>query len=113
LETLADLDRDDPKLAFQAARSVGLYRRLWASYAPKHPEGEIPDEDDKISKEATPKLSNERDGLQLRPDGKLFRLYSFEQALEQTQERLTGALKNWNQCPKSDLALLMDINRRA
>ncbi|KAJ5300047.1 hypothetical protein PENANT_c154G08677 [Penicillium antarcticum] len=25
LETLADLDRDDPKLAFQAARSVGLF----------------------------------------------------------------------------------------
>jgi hypothetical protein len=31
LETLADLDRDDPKLAFQAARPVGLFRRLWAS----------------------------------------------------------------------------------
>ncbi|KGO69279.1 hypothetical protein PITC_094780 [Penicillium italicum] len=25
LETLADLDRDDPKLAFQAARSVGIF----------------------------------------------------------------------------------------
>ncbi|CAG8253249.1 unnamed protein product, partial [Penicillium nalgiovense] len=31
LETLANLDRDDPKLAFQAARPVGLFRRLWAS----------------------------------------------------------------------------------
>ncbi|KAI3092592.1 hypothetical protein CBS147333_10228 [Penicillium roqueforti] len=110
LETLADLDRDDPKLAFQAARTVGLYPRLWTSYVPKHLEGEIPDENDKTSKEATTKLSN---GLQLRPDEQLSRLYSFEQALEQTQERLIGVLKDWNQCPRSDLALLMDIKSRA
>ncbi|KAI3095269.1 hypothetical protein CBS147333_9805 [Penicillium roqueforti] len=113
LETLADLDRDDPKLAFQAARPVGLYRRLWASCVPKHLEGEIPDENDKTSKEATTKLSKERDGLQLRPDEQLSRLYSFEQALEQTQERLIGVLKDWNQCSRSDLALLMDIKKRA
>ncbi|CRL27352.1 unnamed protein product [Penicillium camemberti] len=43
----------------------------------------------------------------------LSRLYSFEQALEQTQERLIGVLKDWNQCPRSDLALLMDIKSRA
>ena len=113
METLADLDRDDPKLAFQAARTVGLYRRLWASCVPKHLEGGIPDENHKTSKEATTKLSNERDGLQLRPDEQLSRLYSFEQALEKTQERLTGLLKDWNQCSKSELALLMDIKRRA
>lgn len=80
---------------------------------PKHLEGEIPDENDKTSKEATTKLSNERDGLQLRPDEQLSRLYSFEQALEQTQERLIGVLKDWNQCSRSDLVLLMDIKRRA
>ncbi|KAJ6103828.1 hypothetical protein N7486_004050 [Penicillium sp. IBT 16267x] len=28
LEALADLERDDPKLAFQASRLVGIYRRL-------------------------------------------------------------------------------------
>lgn len=43
LETLADLDRDDPKLAFQEARHVGLYRHLWASCVPKRLEGEISD----------------------------------------------------------------------
>ncbi|KAJ5651588.1 uncharacterized protein N7484_005311 [Penicillium longicatenatum] len=32
LETLADLERDDPKLAFQASRLVGIYRRLWESW---------------------------------------------------------------------------------
>jgi hypothetical protein len=80
---------------------------------PKHLEGEISEENDKTSKEATTKLSNERDGFQLRPDEQLPRLYSFEQAFEQTQERLTGVLKDWNQCSRSDLVLLMDIKRRA
>ncbi|KAI3286518.1 hypothetical protein DTO002I6_8189 [Penicillium roqueforti] len=113
LETLADLDRDDPKLAFQAARTVGLYRRLWASCVPKHREGEKLDENDKTSREVTTELSNERDGLQHRPGEQLSCLYSFEQALGQTQERLVGVLKGWNQCSRSDLAVLMDIKRHA
>ncbi|CAG8327144.1 unnamed protein product [Penicillium salamii] len=113
LEKLADLDRDDPKLAFQAARTVGLYRRVWALCVPKHREDEKPDENDRAPKEANAKLSNERDGLQHRPDEQLSRLYSFEQALGQTQERLIGVLKDWNQCSRSDLAVLMDIKRRA
>ncbi|KAJ5671396.1 hypothetical protein N7507_000523 [Penicillium longicatenatum] len=29
LETVADLERDDPKRAFQASRLLGIYRRLW------------------------------------------------------------------------------------
>ncbi|KAJ5701410.1 hypothetical protein N7488_008958 [Penicillium malachiteum] len=36
LEALAELDRKDPKLAFQAARILGLYRRLWESCVSKH-----------------------------------------------------------------------------
>ncbi|OQE54875.1 hypothetical protein PENNAL_c0445G11692, partial [Penicillium nalgiovense] len=87
LETLADLDRDDPKLAFQAARPVGLFRRLWAS--------------------STTKLNKQRDGFQLRPDEQLSRLSSLEQALEQTQERLISVLKDWNQSSRGDLAMLM------
>ncbi|KAI1828870.1 hypothetical protein DTO027I6_10317 [Penicillium roqueforti] len=111
LEILADLDRDDPKLAFQAARPVGLFRRLWALCEPKHSESEIPDENDRAPKEATAKLSNGRDGFQLRPDEQLSRLVSLEQALEQTQERLISVLKDWNQSPRGDLAMLMDIER--
>jgi hypothetical protein len=111
LETLADLDRDDPKLAFQAARPVGLFRRLWASCEPKHSEGEIPDENDRAPKEATAKVSNERDGFQLRPDEQLSSLVSLEEALEQTQERLISVLKDWNQSSRGDLAMLMDIER--
>jgi hypothetical protein len=40
LKVLADLERDDPKFAFPAARLVGLYRRLWESCVPKHIDGE-------------------------------------------------------------------------
>ncbi|CAG7952775.1 unnamed protein product [Penicillium salamii] len=112
LETLADLDRDDPKLAFQAARTVGLYRRIWASYVPRHRNGENSDENDKTSWETTIEPSNERDGLRHCPGEQLSHLYSFEQALGQTQERLIGVLKEWNQGSRSDLAMLMNIKRR-
>ena len=36
LQVLADLERDDPKFAFPAARLVGLSRRLWESRVSKH-----------------------------------------------------------------------------
>jgi hypothetical protein len=36
LEKLADLEREDPKLAFQAARLAGLYRRIWTSCVSNH-----------------------------------------------------------------------------
>ena len=37
---LADLERNDPKSAFPAARLIGLYRRLWESCVSKHIEGQ-------------------------------------------------------------------------
>ena len=40
LKVLADLERDDPKFAFPAARIVGLYRRLWESCVSKHIDGQ-------------------------------------------------------------------------
>ena len=36
LKVLAELERDDPKFAFPAARLIGLYRRLWESCVSKH-----------------------------------------------------------------------------
>ena len=36
MKVLADLERDDPKFAFPAARLDGLYRRLWESCVLKH-----------------------------------------------------------------------------
>ena len=40
LKVLADLERDNPKFAFSAARLVGLYRRLWESCVTKQIDGE-------------------------------------------------------------------------
>ncbi|CAG7927822.1 unnamed protein product [Penicillium olsonii] len=84
LETLADLDHNNPKLTFQAARTVGLYRHIWASYVPKHQEDEKPDKNNRAPKETNTKLNNKRDGLQHRPGEQLSHLYSFKQALGQT-----------------------------
>ena len=92
LATLANLERDDPKLAFQAARSVGLYRRLWESCVPRH-------------------LGEERNGPQLPHDEQRLRLLPFEQALEISRERLTVVLSGWNQCSKSSLGMLVDLKR--
>ncbi|CAG8092542.1 unnamed protein product [Penicillium salamii] len=36
LKVLADLESDDPKFGFPAARLVGLYRRLWETCVSKH-----------------------------------------------------------------------------
>jgi hypothetical protein len=40
LKVLADLERDDPKFAFPAARIVRLYRRLWELCVSKHINGQ-------------------------------------------------------------------------
>ncbi|KAI1828917.1 hypothetical protein DTO027I6_10168 [Penicillium roqueforti] len=40
LKVLADLKRDDPKVAFLATRLVGLHRRLWESCVSKHFDGQ-------------------------------------------------------------------------
>ena len=60
---LADLERDDPKFAFPAARLVGLYRCLWESYVSKHNDGEKLEQRNLALKEAGTYLRKERDGL--------------------------------------------------
>jgi hypothetical protein len=96
LKVLADLERDDPKSAFPAARLVGLYRRLWESYVSKHIDGNKLEQDNLVLKEAGVHLRKERDCLQLRHDKQLSRLRFSEQALESSRERLTSVLNDWN-----------------
>ncbi|OGE46378.1 hypothetical protein PENARI_c326G12415, partial [Penicillium arizonense] len=110
LATLANLDRDDPKLAFQAARSVGLYRRLCESCVPRHLNGQDVDQKSQLSKEASINPSKERNGLQL-PHEQQLRLLSFEQALEMSRERLTVVLNGWNQSSKSSLGMFVEVKR--
>ncbi|KAJ5688318.1 hypothetical protein N7536_010937 [Penicillium majusculum] len=70
LKVLADLERDDTKLAFPAARLIGLYRRLWESYKLE--------QHNLVLKEAGAHLRKERDRVQLHHDKQLSRLWVFE-----------------------------------
>ena len=93
---LADLERDDLKFAFPAARLVGLYRRLWESCVSKHIDVQKIEQSNGILKEAGTHLREERDGLQLHHDKQLARLRFFEHALESSRERLINLLDDWN-----------------
>ena len=108
---LADLERDDPKFAFPAARLVGLYRRLWESCVSKHIDVQKIDQSNEILKEAGTHLRKERDGLQLHHDKQLARLRFFEQALESSRERRISLLDDWNYPYSANLTGLTDIAR--
>ncbi|CAG8267720.1 unnamed protein product [Penicillium salamii] len=107
LKVLSDLERDDTKFAFPAARLVGLYRRLWESCVSKHIDGQKLEQSNRILKEASTHLTKERDGLQLRHDKQLSRLRFFEQALESSRGPLTRVLDDWNH----PIRLMPDIAR--
>ena len=92
---LADLEREDPKLAF-LARLAGLYQRLWESCVSKHIDGEKLEQDNLLLKQTGMQLRKQREGLQLRHDKQLSRLRFFEQALGSSRDRLTGVLDDWN-----------------
>ena len=105
------LERDDPKLAFQAARLVGLYRRLWESCVSKHLDCEKANETNQVLRDVSMNLSDENEGLQSRHDEQLSRLCFFDQASNSSRERLTGILIDWNQLSRRDLAELLDVDR--
>ncbi|CAG8217176.1 unnamed protein product [Penicillium nalgiovense] len=111
LKVLADLERDDTKFAFPAARLVGIYRRVWESCVSKHIDGQKLEQDNLILKEAGAQLRKERDLLQLCHDKQLSRLRFFEQALELSRERLSSVIDDWNHPLRLNLAGLPDIAR--
>ncbi|KAI3281826.1 hypothetical protein DTO002I6_9663 [Penicillium roqueforti] len=65
LKVLADLERDDLKFAFPAARLVGLYRRRWESCVSKHIDSQKLEQGNLVLKEAGAHLRKKRDGLQV------------------------------------------------
>jgi hypothetical protein len=109
---LADIERDDPKFAFPAARLVGLYRRLWESCVSKHIDGQKLEQDNFVLKEAGAHLRKKRDGFQARHDKQLSLLRIFEQALELSMERLVSVLDDWNHPSTLNLAGLSDNERK-
>ncbi|CAG8139765.1 unnamed protein product [Penicillium nalgiovense] len=104
LKVLADLERDDPKLVFPAARLVGLYRRLWEPCVSKNIDGQKLEQDNLVLMEAGAHLRKERAGLQVRHDKQLSQLRFFEQALNSSRERLTSVLDDWNHPSRLNLA---------
>jgi hypothetical protein len=93
---LARLEREDPKLAFQAARIVGLYRRLWESCMTKHTEANKLATANHGLRETHRNLTDEKNTMQSCNDGQIARLRFFDQALESSRLRLTDILKEWN-----------------
>ncbi|KAK9846058.1 hypothetical protein MYU51_004992, partial [Penicillium brevicompactum] len=65
LKVLADLERDDPKFAFPAARLVGFYRRLWESCVSKQIDDQKLEQDNLALKEAGAHLRTKSNCLQL------------------------------------------------
>ena len=111
LKVLADLERDDLKFTFPAARLIGLYRRLWGSCVSKHINVQKLDQSNQNLKEAGTYLRKERDGLQLHHEKQLARLRFFGKALESSRERLTSLLDDWNYPYSPNLAGLSDVAR--
>lgn len=108
---LADLERDDPKSAFPAARLVGLYRRIWESCVSKHIDGQKLEQGNQILKEASINLSKERASLHLHHDKQLVRLRFFGQALESSRERLISLLDDWTYPFSPNLTRLTEVAR--
>ena len=104
MEALARLEREDPKLAFQAARIVGLYRRLWESCTSKHIEGSKLAKANHGLRETNRHLTDERNKMQSRHDDQIARLQFFDQALESSRIRLSDILKDWDRYSEGVLA---------
>jgi hypothetical protein len=104
MEALARLEREDPKLAFQAARIVGLYRRLWESCTSKHIEGSKLAKANHGLRETHRHLTDKRNQMQSRHDDQIARLQFFDQALESSRLRLSDILKDWDRYSEGALA---------
>ncbi len=103
LSVLADLEWEDPSLAFQGARLLGLYRSLWKSSMSKQLDGKSLEKNNEISGEANMDLKSERDGLQLHYDEQQSRLLLLDRELELSRQRLISILNHWSQYSRGEL----------
>ncbi|KAJ5267843.1 hypothetical protein N7478_010651 [Penicillium angulare] len=97
-ETLADLEISDPKLAFQAARLVGLYRRLWESCVSKQMrEIQLVRENHSL-REAIDHIQTEKHDLSIRAKELKTKLEAFDRALDSSRQQILGIMDTWRQC---------------
>ncbi|CAG8018721.1 hypothetical protein DTO013E5_10224 [Penicillium roqueforti] len=106
LEILKQLEEEDPKLAFQAARLVGLYRRLWESCVSKHVDSQQIEAANEKLRTGNIQLCNEGNHLKHRQDEQVARLHAIDDALDEVRGKLIGVLKVWNERSVGELAIL-------
>ncbi|KAJ5300275.1 hypothetical protein PENANT_c137G05913 [Penicillium antarcticum] len=98
IEILERMEQEDPKLAIQAARLVGLYRRLWESCISKHHAGQSLAADNNELRITNTQLFRERENLKQQQNNQIARLTLFEEALGKVREGIVGVLKDWDGC---------------
>lgn len=111
IKLLAELEQDDPKVAFQAARILGLYRRLWESCVSKHGGNERLENINHDLKEENVRLLDEKSRLQAHHHEQRAEFDRLDQALDLFRFRLVNILDEWEQCSRSQVAGLMDCDR--
>jgi hypothetical protein len=105
LDTLDKLERDDPKLAFQAARLVGLFRRLWESYVSKHIDTQGLEDTTQVLRANNAQLRQEEHRLKKREVDQVGRLASFQEGMEHARDQMLDALRNWNMYVSDDVKI--------
>ncbi|KAJ5569052.1 hypothetical protein N7450_011538 [Penicillium hetheringtonii] len=108
---LAELEQDDPKVAFQAARILGLFRRLWESCISKHRGNERLEQTNNGLKEENVRLKNEKSRLQGYHEEQRARFDHLNHVLESSRAQLLKIRDDWERCPRSQVVGLMDCDR--
>lgn len=106
LEILKQLEEEDPKLAFQAARLVGLYRRLWESCVSKHVDSQQIEVANEKLRNGNIQLCNEGNHLKHRQHDQVTRLHAIDDALDEVRGKLIGVLKVWSERSVGELTIL-------
>ncbi|CAL5871613.1 uncharacterized protein PFLUO_LOCUS5866 [Penicillium psychrofluorescens] len=95
LDILERLDHADPKLAAQAARLVGLYRRLWESCVSKHLDSQRLQEANHQLRTSNVRLCQERETLKHGYEDQEALLDYFQQGLEKARNGIVDVLRIW------------------
>ncbi|KAF3004646.1 hypothetical protein E8E15_000220 [Penicillium rubens] len=108
LEALQRLEQEDPKLAFQSARLLSLFRRVWQSYLSKRAEIQRLEDANDLLRADNTQHSDEAEHLKHQQSDQLVQLHALESALEKTRQNLLGVLEDWNSCAAADSAVVSD-----